>query len=137
MNIYMTNDMWDSLRKRGNGQHERTVGGSGGEVLEGTRPIQDSPKTASVSGHAEAGEAHKENDPVLCPAHYDKGGIECLDAIDAAIEGLEGREAHYTACAIKYLWRWPHKGQKVQDLLKARRYIDRLVCYIEGQDPAS
>ncbi len=68
---------------------------------------------------AEAGDA------VNHPAHYTQGGIECIEALKAATAGLEGIEAVCTANAIKYLWRWKHKGG-VQDLDKAMWYIKRL-----------
>ena len=44
------------------------------------------------------------------PAHYNAGGIECIDALEAATIGLEGIEAFCTANAIKYLWRWKRKN---------------------------
>lgn len=41
------------------------------------------------------------------PGHYQsKNGIECIDCIEAAVEGLSGIEAVDTANAIKYLFRW-------------------------------
>ncbi|WP_225442463.1 DUF3310 domain-containing protein [Paenibacillus lycopersici] len=66
------------------------------------------------------------NDPVNHPAHYTAGGIECIDAIAAATTGLTGEEAYDTGAAIKYLWRWKRKNG-VEDLRKARWYIDRLI----------
>lgn len=66
------------------------------------------------------------SDAVDSPAHYVKGGIECIDAVDAAISDLDGPEAHYTASAIQYLWRWKSKGG-VEDLQKARWYLNRLI----------
>lgn len=65
-------------------------------------------------------------DMVNRPPHYNRGGIECIDAIAAASTGLEGLEAVCTANAIKYLWRWKHKNG-VQDLEKARWYISKLI----------
>lgn len=65
-------------------------------------------------------------DSVNKPAHYNQGGIECIDAIKAAVIGLEGIEAVCTANAIKYLWRWKHKNG-VEDLRKAVWYINRLI----------
>lgn len=65
-------------------------------------------------------------DNVNHPAHYTAGGIECIDALAAATEGLLGIEAVCTANAIKYLWRWKRKNG-VEDLQKARWYIDRLI----------
>ena len=66
------------------------------------------------------------SDPINHPAHYNQGGIECIDAIAAACTGLEGLEAVCTGNAIKYLWRWKHKG-KVEDLRKAVWYINRII----------
>ena len=66
------------------------------------------------------------SDTVNHPAHYTAGGVECIDALQAATVGLEGIEAVCTANAIKYLWRWKRKGG-VEDLRKARWYIDRLI----------
>ena len=59
------------------------------------------------------------------PAHYNQGGVECIDALKAATVGLEGIQAFCTANAIKYLWRWKSKGG-VEDLDKAIWYINRL-----------
>ena len=60
------------------------------------------------------------------PAHYNAGNIECIDAIEEAIKGLDGDEACATGNAIKYLWRWKRKGGK-EDLKKAIWYIERII----------
>lgn len=65
-------------------------------------------------------------DPVNKPAHYNAGGVECIDALAAATINLTGLEAVCTANAIKYLWRWKMKNG-VEDLRKAIWYIDRLL----------
>ena len=70
------------------------------------------------------------NDIVNQPAHYTAGGIECIDALEAATEGLQGQEAFCTANAIKYLWRWKRKNG-AEDLKKARWYINRLLSALE------
>lgn len=69
------------------------------------------------------------------PPHYTSGAIECIDAIAAAVEGLQGIEAFDTANAIKYLWRWKRKNGK-QDLEKARWYVNHLIGHLEkaGED---
>lgn len=59
------------------------------------------------------------------PDHYNKGDVECIDAIKSATVGLEGIEAVCTANAIKYLWRWSSKGGIV-DIEKAAWYLNRL-----------
>ena len=60
------------------------------------------------------------------PPHYNAGGIECIDALEAATSGLQGIEAFCTANAIKYLWRWKLKNGE-EDLQKAVWYIERLI----------
>lgn len=60
------------------------------------------------------------------PAYYKRGGVECIDAIHAAVEDLTGLEAFCTGNAMKYLWRWKYKGG-TEDLKKAMWYIERLI----------
>lgn len=69
-------------------------------------------------------------DNINHPAHYTAGGIECIDALAAATEGLRGIEAVCTANAIKYLWRWKRKNG-VEDLQKAIWYTERLIKALE------
>ncbi len=73
----------------------------------------------------------KTNDAVNHPAHYTSGGVECIDAIDSAVSGLDGADAVYTAQVIKYIWRWKKKNG-VEDLKKARWYLDRLITKQDG-----
>lgn len=65
-------------------------------------------------------------DNVNHPSHYTQGKVECIDALDAATQGLVGMEAVCTANAIKYLWRWKHKNG-TEDLKKAQWYINKLL----------
>ena len=69
-------------------------------------------------------------DNVNHPDHYCKGGIECKDAIKAAVTGLEGFEAVCVGNAIKYLWRWKYKNG-AEDLRKAKKYLDMLLEEVE------
>lgn len=66
------------------------------------------------------------DDNVNSPAHYTQGGIECIDAIKAAVIGLKNIEAVCTANIIKYLWRWKFKNG-LEDLKKAKWYLDYLI----------
>ena len=72
------------------------------------------------------------NDVVNKPEHY-QGRVECIEAIEAATAGLEGIEAVCTANVLKYAWRWKKKNG-VQDLRKARWYLDRLILALESPD---
>jgi hypothetical protein len=75
-----------------------------------------------------------EVDNVNHPSHYTQGGIECIDAIKAAVIGLVGIEAVCTANVIKYIWRWKFKNG-LEDLKKARWYLDRLIKEVsESED---
>lgn len=72
------------------------------------------------------------SDMVNHPEHYNSGGIECIDALAAATDGLDGIEAVDTANAIKYLWRWKRKNG-VEDLQKAQWYINHLIKRLESK----
>ena len=68
------------------------------------------------------------NDPVNHPKHYTEhpSGVECIEITE-----------HLNFCvgnAIKYLWRAGLKGEQVEDLRKARWYIDREIARILNND---
>lgn len=65
------------------------------------------------------------SDPVNHPTHYASGRVECIDALESALDGLSGFEGFCTGNALKCLWRWKRKGG-AEDLAKARWYIERL-----------
>ena len=71
-------------------------------------------------------------DPIN-PDHYQRDGVECIDAIKAAVQNLTGDEAYCTGNAIKYLWRWKEKGGKT-DLKKAMWYINDMIAEIEDAE---
>lgn len=70
------------------------------------------------------------HDTVNHPSHYTAGGIECIDAIEAATQGLQGLQAVCTANVIKYVWRQSHKNG-LEDLKKAQWYLQKLIDSIE------
>lgn len=72
-------------------------------------------------------ETDDRNDIVNHPAHYCAGGIECIDAIAAALSCQKDPMAAWlTGQIMKYIWRWPLKNG-LEDLKKARFYLDRLI----------
>ena len=74
-------------------------------------------------------------DNVNSPSHYTQAGIECIDAIKAAVSGKSGIEAVCVANVIKYLWRYELKNG-VEDVKKAQWYLNRLVSEMERKsDP--
>ena len=73
------------------------------------------------------------NDPVNHPSHYTTGGIECIDALNAMMQGYKTADTGALAWQIvKYIWRAPLKGNMAQDIRKAKFYLDRLLAKVEG-----
>lgn len=70
-------------------------------------------------------------DPVNHPQHYTRGGVECIDAIAAAVQDLPGKEAWLVGQIIKYVWRYKWKNG-AEDLEKARFYLDRLIGEVKA-----
>lgn len=68
-------------------------------------------------------------DPINHPAHYTShpSGVECI-AITEHMSFCRGN-------AIKYLWRAGEKGDALEDLRKARWYVDREIARLEGAVP--
>jgi len=68
-------------------------------------------------------------DNVNHPPHYNQGGIECIEAIKAALGS--GFVKYCTGNVIKYLWRYDLKGG-IEDLKKAAWYLDRAIKEMEA-----
>jgi hypothetical protein len=69
----------------------------------------------------------REPDPVNHPPHYTQGQypVECIEIVE-----------HMNFCrgnAIKYIWRAGDKGNEIEDLKKARWYLDREIMRLEKQ----
>jgi hypothetical protein len=62
------------------------------------------------------------SDNVNRPAHYIRGGMEAIDVIEAF--ALDYRIGN----AVKYLLRAGYKGNRLEDLAKARWYVDRAIA---------
>lgn len=66
-------------------------------------------------------ELPKQEDVINHPSHYTRGKIEVIDFI-------EDQQLPYHLCnVIKYISRAGHKGDKLEDLKKARWYLDRYI----------
>lgn len=67
------------------------------------------------------------HDPVEAPVHYRShpSGVECIQITE-----------HMGFCvgnAVKYLWRAGLKADALEDLKKARWYVDREIQRLEGK----
>ena len=70
------------------------------------------------------------DDMVNHPPHYASTRIECIDAIEAMIEGWPGEHGYLAGNILKYIWRHRQKTP-VESLKKARWYLDRLITKTE------
>jgi len=66
-------------------------------------------------------------DPVNSPAHYNRKGVEAIQAIEASMSPEEYR-GYLKGNCMKYLWRYQYKGKPVEDLKKCQWYLDRLIA---------
>lgn len=69
-------------------------------------------------------------DAVNHPSHYKIGGVECIQAIKASMTE-EAYKGFLKGNIIKYIWRYEIKGKPIEDLKKARVYLNWLIKEIE------
>jgi len=70
-------------------------------------------------------------DLVNHPPHYTFGTIEVIEVIEDWDLG------YHLGNAVKYIARSPHKGDEIQDLHKARWYLNRHIDNLEKQHAGS
>ena len=72
-------------------------------------------------------------DAVNHPSHYTGSGIECIEAIKASMtpDALAG---YLKGNVQKYLWRYEKKVNPVEDLKKARWYLDYLINELDKEN---
>jgi len=69
-------------------------------------------------------------DYVNHPNHYTNSNIECIDALESMVENFDDAiDATLSWQVVKYIWRHPFKENALQDLQKARWYLDRLISH--------
>lgn len=74
-------------------------------------------------------------DMVNHPPHYQsESGIECIDAIVAALD-RQSAIAYCKGAVIKYMWRSDKKGCSVQDMQKAAWYANKAAELEAGEEP--
>lgn len=71
-------------------------------------------------------------DNVNHPPHYKHNSIECIEAIEAALTPEEF-QGYLKGNNIKYTWRCNYKNNKIQDLQKARWYLNKLIDTLDKQ----
>lgn len=64
-------------------------------------------------------------DNVNHPLHYNRKGIECIDAIEAALSEEEFL-GYLRGNCLKYQWRCRYKGKAIEDIQKSDWYSNKL-----------
>lgn len=83
----------------------------------------------ALASHTAKDTPTPQTDPVEHPAHYTKGGIECIDGIRSALTDEEFR-GFCKGNVLKYIWRERSKNG-IEDLKKSRWYLDKLISTYE------
>ena len=73
----------------------------------------------------------QKEDMVNNPPHYNKSGIETIDAIKAMTD--DGYEYYLQGNIMKYLWRYRYKNG-VEDLKKAQWYLNEFIEELDKED---
>jgi hypothetical protein len=71
-----------------------------------------------------------EMDDKIKPYHYNHGGLECFDALRAALG--DKYMGFLIGNVIKYCWRYEHKNG-IEDLQKAKAYIDEAIKEMQSK----
>lgn len=73
-------------------------------------------------------------DMVAHPAHYNRGGIECMQVSAAMVTGWSPQAAYRLGQAHDYIFRHAHKGEPIQDLEKAVFWIQQHIADLKAQE---
>ena len=77
---------------------------------------------------------YESKDPAVNPGHYkSKNGLEVIDCIEAFTEDLTGIEAVCVSNILKYICRYKKKNG-LQDVLKSRWYIEKLIRHLQTEE---
>ena len=117
-----TPEQWDALRKKHPSivdKYEDFFDKPAGDMQ------QDYLEYPSVDG----GDCPVE-DMVNNPNHYNTGSVECIEAIRESMSPVSYK-GYLKGNVQKYVWRYEHKGNEIQDLRKARWYLDKLLDAVE------
>ena len=95
---------------------------TGQKILETKKELEDLARWESQSSW------QPEPEHVDHPDHYNQGKFEVIEVIEDWDLGFAAGNA------VKYIARYRHKAKPVEDLKKARWYIDRLIQQLEEQN---
>jgi hypothetical protein len=114
-------DIQGKIIKQGTQDHQR--------ILEGTRSRFPDGYRVRTNGVWVPCETPKPSDhnTIEHPSHYRQGKYECIDVIE------DWKLSFHLGNCLKYLCRAEHKGKEIEDLKKARWYLDRQIALKEKE----
>jgi len=86
------------------------------------------PATRSYSNALKTDKPPKKVEKVDHPSHYNLGDIEVIDAIESWCLGFNDGNV------VKYVARAKHKDNQLEDLKKARWYLNREIANVEKEN---
>ena len=107
---------------KANGYHDRFLDAVAGAAVAGMEQVKDGDEELKAINLLFP---EVKEDMVNHPPHYTVGGIETIDFIEA--KGLN----YHLGQVIKYVSRAGKKGDALQDLQKARWYLNREIARVE------
>lgn len=72
-------------------------------------------------------------DNVNHPSHYKQGNQETIDIIEDLVKAYPRKIGYHIGNTIKYICRAPFKNNLVEDLKKARWYLDRAIDNLDKE----
>lgn len=105
----------DRQKEDSNKTEERHIEGSSKEAVQ-----------VPTAEHMDKMYGNIEQDAVNHPSHYTRGKIEVIDFIE------DQQLPYHLGNVIKYIARAGYKGDKLEDLKKARWYLDRYINEVMG-----
>lgn len=107
-------------------------------IRNGSRDVMGEKKSSSEISSGSLDSATPEQwDRVSKPSHYrshhdEYPELECIDAIQASMPP-EQFAAYLKGSAMKYLWRYENKGEPLNDLRKAKTFLEFLIAHVNQQ----
>ena len=130
-----TPSMWDRAA-RSNINHDMTTEeGRQAAWAAYAVPAEEEAEEISLEGcttEIDWGKDEGMEDLVNHPTHYNSGGIECIEAIEASME-LEAFQGYLKGNILKYIWRMSYKGKALEDCEKSQWYLNKLISTLEDK----
>lgn len=133
MDTHNTKDRCYNIQSKTNNNIQWMICADTFEIAESVAKEMDKSEIAKMTTERNTKEYEqiKGKDNVKSPSHYvtDKG-FEVFDVQEAFINELKGMAASYWCNVVKYILRFQKKNG-VEDLKKAKYYLDKLINEVE------